>query len=86
MAINTVVQGSAADLIKLAMIDLHRRLPQSFPEARMVLQIHDELVFEVPRAQVEALREFVVERMQSALDLKVALVVDSAWSESWIDA
>ena len=52
----------------------------------MVLQIHDELVFEVPAAQVEALREFVVERMSRALDLEVDLVVETAWSECWIDA
>jgi DNA polymerase-1 len=86
MAINTVVQGSAADLIKLAMIDLHRRLPQRFPDARMVLQIHDELVFEVPAEQVEAVAPFVVERMAGAMDLEVDLVTETAWSESWVDA
>ncbi|MHC4993083.1 MAG: DNA polymerase I [Planctomycetota bacterium] len=86
MAINTVVQGSAADLIKLAMIHLHRELPERFPAARMVLQIHDELVFEVPAGEVEELRDFVVERMRQAMQLSVDLVVDTAWSESWIDA
>ncbi|MHC4947843.1 MAG: DNA polymerase I [Planctomycetota bacterium] len=85
MAINTVVQGSAADLIKVAMIDLHRRLPARHPSTRMVLQIHDELVFETPRDDAEAVRRFVVERMQSAMDLAVPLVVESAWSETWID-
>src|SRR5690606_18239644 len=51
LAINSVVQGSAADLIKVAMIDLHHRLQDDFPEAKMLLQIHDELVFEAPEAQ-----------------------------------
>ena len=85
MAINSVVQGSAADLIKLAMIDLSRRLPEKFPEAKMLLQIHDELVFEAPRKQAEAVRAFVVERMEHAMDLEVKLVVESACSENWID-
>ena len=83
---NTPIQGTAADLIKLAMIHLHRRLPERFPHTRMVLQIHDELVFETPQEGVESLREFVVEQMASALDLRVPLVVETAWSDSWIDA
>jgi DNA polymerase-1 len=86
MAINTVVQGSAADLIKLAMIDLYRRLPLRCPNVRMLLQIHDELVFEVPEAEAESVQPFLVERMQAALDLRVPLVVDSASSACWIDA
>jgi DNA polymerase-1 len=85
MAINTVVQGSAADLIKVAMIDLHCALPETLPEARMVLQIHDELVFEAPEADAPALRDLVVQRMQTAMDLEVDLVVEAAWSECWID-
>ncbi|MDY7109001.1 MAG: DNA polymerase I [Planctomycetota bacterium] len=86
MAINTVVQGSAADLIKLAMIDLHRRLPDAHPEARMLLQIHDELVFEAPEGEGEAVEAFVAGRMEAAMDLNVPLVVDTARSTSWIDA
>ena len=61
-AINTVVQGSAADLIKVAMVDVHRRLPEAFLEARLLLQIHDELVLECPSGQAEALRDFVVRK------------------------
>jgi DNA polymerase-1 len=86
MAINTAVQGSAADLIKLAMIDLHRTLPERHPEVRMVLQIHDELVFEAPSGEAEAVAAFVTERMEGAMELAVPLVVDTAWSECWIDA
>jgi DNA polymerase-1 len=85
MAINSVVQGSAADLIKLAMIDLYRLLPGKFPDARMLLQIHDELVLEAPEAQAEPVRKLVAQRMESAMTLKVPLVVGSAYSSSWID-
>ena len=59
VAINTVVQGSAADLIKLAMISIDEALPNTFPDAKMLLQIHDELVFEVPKSQVEGLCSFL---------------------------
>jgi DNA polymerase-1 len=86
MAINSVVQGSAADLIKLAMVNVHRELPQRFPKTLMLLQIHDELVFETPRESVEPVREFVVSKMERAMELRVPLVVESAWSENWIDA
>ena len=86
MAINTVVQGSAADLIKLAMIDLYRGLPQVHPQAKMLLQIHDELVFECPQSAADAAQSFAVERMPSAMDLSVPLVVDTARSTIWIDA
>ncbi len=86
MAINTVVQGSAADLIKVAMIDLHRCVPARFPDARMLLQIHDELVFEASVAVSADLQAFVVERMEGAMELSVPLVADAARSTSWIDA
>ncbi|MEM7230364.1 MAG: DNA polymerase I [Planctomycetota bacterium] len=85
-AINTVVQGSAADLIKLAMIDLHQRMPAVHPDVRLLLQIHDELVFETPAAEAEAVGAFVAERMEAAMDLRVPLKVGVAWSETWIEA
>ena len=72
-----VVQGSAADLIKLAMLDLHRALPEAAPGTRMLLQIHDELVFEVPEAEIDPVTALVLERMQGAMDLTVPLVVDA---------
>jgi len=86
MAINTVVQGSAADLIKRAMIDLHRRLPGQFPDVKMCLQIHDELVFEVPERGIDAVEPFIRDRMERAMDLAVPLEVETAWSANWIDA
>ncbi len=86
MAINSVVQGSAADLIKLAMIDLHRRLPKKFAEARMLLQIHDELVLEAPKKVADDAAAFVAKRMEAAMNLRVPLVVQTAVSTNWIDA
>ncbi len=77
-AINTVIQGSAADLIKRAMILLDQSLREQGFEARMLLQIHDELVFEAPAAEVPRLAELVGRVMTSALDLKVPLKVDIA--------
>ncbi len=86
MAINTVVQGSAADLIKLAMLAIHRDLPTAVPGARMLLQIHDELVFEVPSAQAEALDAFVRDRMAHAMDLRVPLEVSTGRGATWAEA
>ncbi len=86
IAINTVVQGSAADLIKLAMLAIHRALPTACPAARMLLQIHDELVFEVPEAQVGALDAFVRREMEGAMALRVPLKVETGWAPNWFDA
>ena len=88
LAINSVVQGSAADLIKIAMVDLYRQLPSKFPGAgvRMLLQIHDELVFESPEGVAEKAARFIEERMQSAMTLRVPLVVEAAWGSNWLDA
>jgi DNA polymerase-1 len=83
IAINTVVQGSAADLIKLAMLRIHRDLPARFPKARMLLQIHDELVFEAPSADMAPLGAFVAEAMSRAMDLRVPIEVSSWHGPSW---
>ncbi|MAO22980.1 MAG: DNA polymerase I [Phycisphaerae bacterium] len=90
MAINTVVQGSAADLIKLAMIDLHHRIKDAKPDGplqgtKMILQIHDELVFETPYDHAARARDVIVERMEAAMDLKVPLKVDAHVSSNWYD-
>ncbi len=86
IAINTVIQGSAADLIKIAMINIHPKLPDVSERARMLVQIHDELLFEVPDADMEEVREFVREQMQGAMDLSVPLKVDFAAGKNWEDA
>ena len=85
-AVNTVIQGSAADLIKLAMIQIHRRLKTENHPAHMLLQIHDELVFEVPEAEVLSLQQLVREEMEQALALDVPLKVDVSVGDNWASA
>jgi DNA polymerase-1 len=84
-AINTVIQGSAADLIKLAMIAIHRRLRREKLSARMLLQIHDELIFEVPSGQLGNLARLVTEEMVGVMKLNVPLKVDIKAGPNWAD-
>lgn len=84
-AINTVVQGSAADLIKVAMIRLHQRLRREQFQSRMVLQIHDELVFEIPEHELDAVSRAVRQEMTGAISMKVPIKVDIAVGENWLD-
>ncbi len=83
VAVNTPIQGSAADLIKMAMIRTESRLEREIPEARMLLQVHDELVFEVAEGQREALVALVNEEMVGAAELAVPLVVAAGWGTTW---
>jgi len=85
-AINTVIQGSAADLIKEAMIAIHRRLPREPSAARMLLQIHDELIFEVPADELDDLARLVAEEMIAARPLNVPVKVDIKAGPNWADA
>ncbi len=85
-AINTVIQGSAADLIKLAMIAIYRRMRCESLAAKMLLQIHDELVFEVPPDEIEAMTRLVSEEMVSARQLSVPLRVDVSLGDNWAAA
>lgn len=84
-AVNTVIQGSAADLIKLAMIRVDRKLRQTHHPARLLLQIHDELVFETPADRVADLVKLVRNEMEHALELDVPLVVDVAVGDNWLE-
>jgi DNA polymerase-1 len=84
-AINTVIQGSAADLIKMAMIKIDRRLREQGLQSRMLLQIHDELVFEAPADEIPTLAALVRHEMITALDLTVPLKVDLAAGLNWLD-
>jgi DNA polymerase-1 len=84
-AMNTPVQGSAADLIKQAMVDLHRELAARGMRSRLILQIHDELLLEVPEAEAEAARALVTEVMEGALKLDVPLVADARLGRSWAE-
>ncbi len=83
VAVNTPIQGSAADLIKLAMAAVHRRLSAEAPDAAMLLQVHDELVLEVPEDRVEAVAAIVSEEMEGVAELRVPLRVDCGWGKSW---
>jgi DNA polymerase-1 len=83
VAQNTPIQGSAADLIKRATIDLQATLDERFPDSLILLQVHDELLLEVPEAQVEAVSGLVAERMEGALRLDVPLVVDVGVGPDW---
>lgn len=85
-AVNTVIQGSAADLIKTAMINIHRTLKEKNHPAGMLLQIHDELVFETPESEAESLKQLVKSGMESAFTLDVPLTVDIAIGDNWLDA
>ena len=85
LAINTVIQGSAADLIKRAMIDIHREIKASDRPDRMLIQVHDELIFEVPETQVEAEAEMVREKMTRAIPLSVPIEVDLSWGRNWLE-
>ena len=85
-AINTPIQGSAADLIKVAMVKVDRALKSAGLASRMVLQIHDELVFDVPREEVETVCEIVRREMSSAIDFGVPLEVGIGVGANWLDA
>ena len=84
-AVNTVIQGSAADLIKRAMLTVHARMRQEQHPGRMLLQIHDELVFEAPLSAVQSLVDLVRHEMQHAMELSVPLVVDVSIGQNWLD-
>ncbi len=85
VAINTVVQGSAADLIKVAMLRVHKRLATEFPESRLLLQIHDELVLEAPEGQAPDVARMLEETMAAAMSLSVPLVAEASIGKTWAE-
>jgi len=86
MAVNTPVQGSSADLIKLAMINIHQRLKREQLKTQMLLQVHDELVFEVPLAELDTVKPLVVEEMERAVPLEVPIKADVGAGHNWFEA
>ena len=86
MAVNTPVQGSAADLIKIAMIRIQKRINEEKLPLKMMLQVHDELVFECPKDQVEPMSQMVKAEMEGAMQLKVPLVASVGFGENWLVA
>ena len=85
-AVNAPIQGSAADIIKIAMINIHHRMEKENWQSKMLLQVHDELVFDVPRAEVETLSAMVKEEMENAFSLEVPLLVEVGIGENWLEA
>ena len=86
MALNTPIQGTAADLIKLAMIRVENALNENFPEARLLLQVHDELIVECPAELAEAVSALISCEMQSVAELNVPLQAEAKWGNSWYEA
>jgi DNA polymerase-1 len=86
MAINTPIQGTAADLIKLAMINIQKRLRRENLAAKMILQVHDELVFEVPDMEIVPMKKLVQEEMEGVLSLSVPIRVDVGVGKNWDEA
>ncbi len=84
--VNAVVQGSAADLIKIAMIRVQKKLDETGSRARMLLQVHDELVFECPRDEQDQVIELVRREMEGAFDFGVPLQTDVGVGDNWLEA
>ncbi|MEM7108932.1 MAG: DNA polymerase, partial [Bacteroidota bacterium] len=85
-AINAPIQGSAADIIKIAMVNIHEWLNKKKMKSKMIMQVHDELVFEVPKGEVDIMKESVVKLMMSAVDLEVPMEVEAGTGENWLKA
>ena len=85
-AVNAPIQGTAADIIKMAMVSIHRRLKEAGLKAQMIMQVHDELNFNVPVNEVEQVREIVVNEMQNAVHLSIPLIAECGVGENWLDA
>ncbi|MBP3822111.1 MAG: DNA polymerase I [Bacteroidaceae bacterium] len=85
-AINSPIQGSAADIIKIAMVRIHRRFREEGLQSRMILQVHDELNFSVLPEERERVEQIVVGEMQGAIEMRVPLIADAGWGSNWLEA
>ena len=85
-AVNAPIQGTAADIIKMAMVSIHRRLKEEQLQAQMIMQVHDELNFNVPMNEVDRVREIVVTEMENAVHLSVPLIADCGVGKNWLEA
>ena len=85
-AVNSPIQGTAADIIKMAMVTIHRRLKEENLKAQMIMQVHDELNFNVPQNEVDRVKEIVVSEMQNVVHLTVPLIADCGIGTSWLQA
>ena len=85
MAINMPIQGTAADVIKIAMININKEIIQKKMLSKMIIQVHDELIFEVPKEEIFLMESMLRETMSNALKLKVPLIVDISYADNWGD-
>ncbi len=85
-AINAPIQGSAADIIKVAMINIDRRMQELGLRSKMILQVHDELNFSVVPEEKDVMQQLVIEEMQNAIQLQVPLIADCGWGTNWLEA
>ncbi|MBT4793162.1 MAG: DNA polymerase I [Halobacteriovoraceae bacterium] len=85
MAINSPIQGTAADIIKVAMINIDKEIQVKTLNSKMLLQVHDELIFEVPENEIEQMKELIKDKMESAVSLSIPLTVDMGVAENWYD-
>jgi len=85
-AINAPIQGTAADIIKIAMVRIQKRLEQENLEAKMTMQVHDELNFTVPTSELEKVRKIVIDEMEQAIQLRVPLIADCGVGDNWLEA
>ena len=87
IAINTPIQGTAADMIKMAMINLHKIFQEKGYQSKMILQVHDELVFDAHKSEIEEIKPIIEEEMKNALPgLKVPILVGMDQGETWLEA
>jgi DNA polymerase-1 len=85
-AINAPIQGSAADMIKIAMIRIHQDIIDQMLNSKMTMQVHDELVFDVPKAEIEIMKKIIESRMKNAIDMKVPILVEVGQGSNWLEA
>ena len=85
-AVNAPIQGSAADIIKIAMINIHQKLQEGAYKTKMLLQVHDELVFDVYKPELDTMKSLIKEEMENAYKLAVPLDVDFDIGDNWLEA
>jgi DNA polymerase-1 len=85
-AINAPIQRTAADIIKKAMLEIYKELIDKKMKSKIILQVHDELIFDAHRSELENLRSMVVDKMENAMKLDVPLTVESGTGENWLEA
>ena len=86
IALNTPIQGTAADIIKLAMVKVYKAIKENNLKTKMIIQVHDELIFDVPKEELEKVKEIVTEIMDNVIKLNVPLAVDVNYGKNWAEA